>query len=424
MARIVINTWGSYGDLNPYLGLAVALRARGHHPVLALPRIYGDAIRAAGVEFALVEPDADPELDPALVHKVLNARHGVQAIFEEILMPALPQAYATLLSAVQGADLLITHPAALAGPTVAEVTGIKWLSSVLTPMSFMSAHDPVLPPQASFLRHLPWRVHQRIAPWIADAGRVVSSRWVEPLQAFRATLGLSRLVNPLFEGMFSPRGVLAMYSRVFGGPHPDWPANVTVTGQVRYDATQGGHVLADEVQRFLDAGDPPVVFTLGSSAVMTADRFWDECVDASRRLGVRAVLLAGPVHAPRLQRTAGASVCAVAAAPHSQLFPRAAVVVQPCGIGTTGTALAAGKPQLAVPWANDQPDTAWRLTRMGLAHTITPSRFRAPRVARMLSALLSDTAMRARAAEVAAVVATESGADTACEAIEAALAVP
>lgn len=420
MARVVLTSWGSFGDLNPFLGLASALRARGHVPVLAMPAFYGGVIREAGFAHAVVEPDADPALDPDLVRKVMDPRRGTEAIFREILLPHLPAAHATLLEAVRGADLLITHPAALAAPIVAEQTGIRWLSTVLSPLNFMSAYDPILPPPATWVRHLPWWVLLKTAPWVADAGRQVTSRWMEPLQQFRLSLGLPRAVNPIFEGQHSPFGTLAMYSRVFGGPFADWPAKVTITGQIRYDASHGA-TLAEPLERFLDAGDAPIVYTLGSSVVLVADRFWDECLDATRRLGRRAVLLAGPVHAERLRPHAPASVFVADAAPHSLLFPRAAAVVHPCGIGTTGTALASGRPQLAVPYTNDQPDNAWRLERLGVARMLAPQRYRGPAVARELTTLLSDARYASQANTIGNVVAAERGAETACDMIESLL---
>lgn len=420
MARVVITTWGSFGDVNPYLGLATALRARGHVPVMAMPSFYGATIREAGFEFAAVEPDADPALDPALLRKVMDPRRGTEAIFREILLPHLPAAHATLMAAVQGADFMITHPAALAAPIVAEQTGIPWLSTVLSPLNFMSAYDPILPPPATWVRHLPWWVLLKTAPWVADAGRQVTSRWMEPLQAFRGSLGLPRAINPIFEGQHSPYGTLAMYSKVFGGPFADWPQQVTVTGQLRYDVSHGA-VLSPEIERFLDAGEAPIVFTLGSSVVLIAEQFWDECLDATRRMGCRAILLAGPVQSARLQGHVSSNVLVVDAAPHSLLFPRAAAIVQPCGIGTTGTALASGRPQLAVPYTNDQPDNAWRLSRLGVARMMSPRAYRGRAVARELTTLLSAPGYRQQAEALAAVVAGERGAELACDRIEALL---
>ena len=49
MARIVISSWGSFGDVSPYLGLALALRTRGHTPVLAIPSYYRSAVEREGL---------------------------------------------------------------------------------------------------------------------------------------------------------------------------------------------------------------------------------------------------------------------------------------------------------------------------------------------------------------------------------------
>lgn len=391
---------------------------------MAMPAIYGPAITAAGFAHAITEPDADPELDPHLLRRVMHPRHGAEAIFREVLMPFLEESHASVMRAVEGADLIVSHPAAITTPIVAEQLGVRWLSSVLSPLNFMSAFDPILPPPASFLRHVPWKWRLHTAPWIADAGRKVAARWMEPLQRFRESKGLRRVKDPLFDDMHSPYGVLAMYSRVFGGPFADWPARTTITGQLRYDSSFGGASLDPELEAFLQDGEPPVVFTLGSSVVMIADDFWDESLEAVRRLGVRAVMLAGPVHAPRIAAMAPRSVMAVAQAPHSLLFPRASVNVHPCGVGTTGTALFAGVPQLAVPFANDQPDNANRLERLGVARAIYPGGYRAARVVAALRALHGDARYAQRARELGAIVASERGAETACDVIERVLNAP
>lgn len=424
MARVVVTTWGSYGDVNPYLALGVALRERGHEAVMAMPAIYGPAITGAGFAHAITEPDADPELDPQLLRRVMHPRHGAEAIFREVLMPFLEESHASVMRAAQGADLIVSHPAAITTPMVAEQLGVRWLSSVLSPLNFMSAFDPILPPPASFIRHVPWSWRLYTAPWIADAGRKVAARWMEPLQRFRESKGLRRVENPLFEGMHSPYGVLAMYSRVFGGPFRDWPARTTITGQLRYDSSFGGASLDPELDAFLQAGEPPVVFTLGSSVVMIAEDFWDQSLAAAKQLGVRAVMLAGPVQAPRIAAMAPSTVLAVPQAPHSLLFPRASIIVHPCGVGTTGTALFAGVPQLAVPFANDQPDNANRLERLGVARAIYPGEYRTARVVDVLRALQRDSRYAQRARDVGAIVASERGAETACDVIERVLSEP
>lgn len=421
MARIVITTWGSFGDVNPYLALGLGLRERGHEVVLCMPPFYEPVIRGAGLGFAPGAPDADPALDPEMVRKCMHPRRGAEAIFRDVLIPALGEAHARLTDAVRGADLMVSHPAALAAPLVAEQQHLRWVSTVLSPLNFMSAHDPIIPPMVPWWRHLPWSFQLRVADWVAGGGRQVASRWMEPVQQFRASLGLPRREHPMFEGQHSPYAVLALYSRVFGGPHPDYPAHTTITGQLRYDASHGAE-LSSALEAFLQQGAAPIVFTLGTSAVEVAGTFWEESVRAVQALGARGVLLAGREAAPRLAAQAPDNVLVVEGAPHSRLFPRAAAIVHQCGMGTLGTALAAGVPQLAVPYANDQPDNAFRLTRLGVARTLYPSRYRARRVADELRELLGNSAYGRRARELAHVVNAEHGVATACDVIQGVLA--
>ena len=143
--------------------------------------------------------------------------------------------------------------------------------------------------------------------------------------------------------------------------------------------------------------------------------FWLQSVDAARRVGARAVLLTGDMRSPELDaaldRPRGErDVIAVDRAPHSLIFPRASVVVQQCGIGTMAQGLRSGRPMLAVPYSHDQPDNALRARRLGVARIVYSQRYRAPRVARDLEKLLSDSTYASSASRVAVEIAKEGGA--------------
>ena len=414
MARIVISSWGSYGDVNPYLGLALALRARGHTPVLAIPSYYRAAVEREGFEHATVGPDLEPS-DTALVERIMHARTGTEFLLRELLAPAVDRSYEQLRVAACGADLLVTHPVTFAGPVLAEATGMPWVSTVLAPASLMSEHDPFVMPPAPWLKRV-----ERFSRWpsvlLMRLAHRMTRPWMAPVDALRARLGLPRAKHPVFEGQHSPTLVLALFSRVLAEPQVDWPPNVRVTGHVFYDAGHGAS-LAPALARFLDDGEPPLVFTLGSSAVMAAGRFYEESVEAARRIGRRAVFLAGE-RAAELASSLPSGMLAVDQAPHSLVMPRAAAVVQQCGIGTLGQALRAGRPMLAVPFAHDQPDNAWRATRLGVGRTIPAQRYSARRAERELRDLVDDPAYTASAQAVREQVRAEDGAARACEAIE------
>jgi UDP:flavonoid glycosyltransferase YjiC (YdhE family) len=210
--------------------------------------------------------------------------------------------------------------------------------------------------------------------------------------------------------------VLALFSKWLADQQPDWPSQTVLTGFPFYDR-DGDAGMPPELLSFLDAGPPPLVFTLGSSAVADAGPFYENSAAAAARLGRRAVLLVGkdprnrPVSLPP-------DMVAVDYAPYSELFPRAAAIVHQGGIGTTAQALRAGRPMLVMPYAHDQPDNAERLRRLGLARTIARHRYSPARAAAELAHLLATPSYSERASQIGAQVRQEDGVRAACDGLE------
>ncbi len=417
--RVVITTFGSFGDLNPYLGLALGLKARGHDPAIATAEFYRPFVEAEGVGFRPVRPDLDHHETEA-VRRIMKPRRTPGYLMKELLFPRLQESYEDLSEATRGADVLLTHPLTFAGPLVAEKVSIPWVSTVLAPISFFSAHDfpalPIFPRLAVVLRRLGPGAGRALGGLAKRATR----HWPEPVRRLRTEIGLSPGKHPIHEGQFSPELVLAMFSRVLAKPQPDWPPNTRITGHVFYDGS-GRDELSPDLERFLASGPAPVVFTLGTSVVgmgPAADSFYRESLKAARILKLRSLFLVGKDPKSRLPVPLPEGVAAVDHAPFSKLFPRAAVVVHQGGIGAIGHALRAGRPQLVVPFAVDQPDNAQRIQRLGGAEVLYPRQYTAPRAARRLGDLLGESEYARRAREVAGLVRSEDGVGDACDAIE------
>lgn len=419
--RIVFTTWGSLGDLHPYLALGVEMKRRGHEVAVATLGQWQQAVREAGLGFHPIRPDipADEAAARQMVRDLLDAKRGPRHLFEQVFGPVMRETYEDTLAAVRadgGADLIVTHQVPLTGPIVAGMTGMRWVSAVLLPMAFLSKYDPATPPQAPALQKVA-ALHPIFAAGFNRLGRAVTRRWAEPTYRLRRALGLPRGGSPFFEAQHSPALVLALFSRALAQKQPDYPPQAVVTGFAFYDAAET-HPADPALPRFLDAGEPPVVFTLGSSAVWIAEDFYQTAIAAMRAIGGRAVLLAGE-QAPAL-RAAGLpdTIVAFEYAPHSAVMPRASVIVHQGGVGTTGQALRSGRPQLIVPFGQDQPDNARRCVRLGVARTMSRSGFTPARVADHLRQLTQDPAYGRRAADVGATVRAENGTVTACDAIE------
>jgi len=416
MARILIHAFGSYGDIHPYMGLALELQRRGHLAVIATSSIYRQKIESEGIAFRGIRPEL-PRLDQELMRQVFDRRKGTEFIFRHILMPNLRDSYHDLRAVAGDPDVIITHPVGFAGPLLARVRGIPWISTVLAPASFMSADDPPafggfpFPEQVTKLG----RGFHRAFFALIDR---ITQPWLGPYRALEAELGLRASANPIFAGQHSPQLVLGLFSPLLAVPQPDWPPQARATGFVFFDRDEIEHPPTPELEKFLAAGPPPMVFTLGSAAVQAAGNFFVESAKAARLLRQRAVLLVGKDMPRPPAELFSSDIVAFDYAPFSQLFPRAAAIVHQGGIGTTAQVMRSGRPALAMPLSHDQFDNAVRAKRLGTTRIIGRRQYRAATVAEELNRLLGDANYTRRAAEVACRIQAERGAGAACDLIE------
>jgi len=413
--RIVLTATGSLGDLHPYIAIALGVKARGHESIVATSECYRQKVEELGLGFRPMRPDFVFVTDPAVMPRFMHPRWGTLRVIRELILPLLRESYEDVLAASEGADLLVSHSIAYATRLVSETAGIPWVSTIVTPTGLFSRFDPPLIPGfagvSKVLRPLGpvfWEPFGRSIAW---ATRSFAGPWYR----FRKELGLPPWVgNPLVEG-HSPSLVLALFSEVLAAKQTDWPPQTLVTGFPMYDRNAEGG-LPPDLERFLGAGLPPIVFTVGFSAVTVARRFFKDSIAAASALSRRAVLvgrwLGGEQSMPE-----GVFWCEYV--PFSQLFPRAAAVVHAGGIGTTGLAMRAGRPMLVVPFAHDQPDNAERLRRLGIARTISGSRYNSVRAVGELRHLLDNPSYSQRASEIERLMRDDDGVRVACDALEA-----
>ena len=131
--------------------------------------------------------------------------------------------------------------------------------------------------------------------------------------------------------------------------------HAVVTGFPFYDQVEHEQGLDPDLERFLMLAPPRLSSPWGTvSAVQHPGSFYCESLAAVRRLGCRAILLAG---GNSLDEPLPAGTMVFSYAPFSKVFPRASVVVHQGGMGTCGQTMAAGRPMLVVPFALINPTT-------------------------------------------------------------------
>ncbi len=330
------------------------------------------------------------------------------------MLPKLEETYEQLRSAAAGADLLVAHPITYAAPIVAERAALPWVSTVLAPLLFFSAYDaPVFPTEPRARARAEARALRGARDDRSRAGRDEALGRARASPAREARFAARRASD--VRGACSRRTSRSRSSlRCSGARSRTGRRTSRRPGFVFYN---GPDALDPKLEAFLAAGAPPVVFTLGTSAVGAAGRFYHESADAAARLGERAVLLTGGFAQNVPDGPLPSDVLLVDRAPHQLLFPRACAVVHQGGVGTTGQALRSGHPMIVVPHGHDQPDNAYRVKKLGVSRTIYPQRYEAAHVARELEQLLRDD-YRERAAATAAAVRQDGGADAAVAALE------
>jgi len=256
--------------------------------------------------------------------------------------------------------------------------------------------------------------------WMKAAQFWAGDRWfVGPLIAptvnqLRGELGLPPVSRIYTKWNQSPQLVIGMFPDWFGAPQPDWPPQTHLVGFPLYDPRPAPG-LSEELNNFLNAGDPPIVFAPGSANSQAA-AFFRTSVEVCRRLGRRGILLTKfPAQVPPgLPPT----VRHFDFVPFGLVLPRAAALLHHGGIGSCAQGLAAGLPQLVMAMAFDQLDNGQRLARLGVGAVLRVSQFRAPRVAAMLEPLLTSRAVANRARELAGRTNGPASLAAACEHLE------
>ena len=417
MAKIVLAPYGSLGDLHPFLALAMELRERGHTIVICTLEPYREKIALLDFEFLPMRPEFDPE-DKETAKMVMDMKNGTERLLRELMLPNIAVMYEDLMFATKDADLLISGEIVFAADSVAEKRNLKWITTTLAPLSLFSSYDGNIYPNAQWLKNFNF-LGTPFHKMVFRTMKFVIKGWLKPYSEFRESIGLSKNHDPIVDDKHSDFLNLAMFSKALAKPQPDWHTPTIQTGFCFYDGQKDMGKMPEDLEKFLDSGEAPIVFTLGSAAVMDARDFFEESIEAAKILGKRAVLLYGIFNQP--PKGLDEDRAAFDYAPYSKIFPRASCVVHQAGVGTTAQVLRAGVPHLIMPYSHDQPDNAARCERLGVARVIQRDDYNAKNAAIEIGKILDDLSYNANAEGTSRIIASETGTQNACDAIEKAL---
>lgn len=408
MGRVVLATMGSWGDIFPVIGLAKGLTEAGHDVRIAGSAAYDELVRGEGLEFSAIGPAlgfSDYARDPKILSGRLGGFVGFAHLFRRFIFPALDRYVDDLAVSIRGVDLLLAHPALVAAPIAAEHAGVRWGTISVFPGLIPTAYAPPAPTRVWFGSGRAGRAIHR-ATW--RAARFNMARLFDPqVNQARQRVGLPAVSNSFFTPVDSGQPYLVMASPAVIDRPADWPQNVTLTGFVTWDRVSS-FPDPDGLAEFLSAADPPVLVTLGASSSLDPQHFYRHAADAVSSLGHRALVLTGPTPT-RVELPVDPRIFSTTFAPLSRVASRCQAAIHHGGVGTTIALLRSGLPQVVVPRGFDQPQTALRMTRLGVARTLPWRRESTKHLTSELSALLSDERYRRNAVAIQARLTSEDG---------------
>jgi sterol 3beta-glucosyltransferase len=415
--KITICTFGTRGEAQPCLALAVGLQQAGHNVTLAAPHNYAEWIRLYGVNTHPMHFSAQEFMQKPEVRDALKSRNMVRLLrtIRYVVVTLLTEVLDDCWQAAREAEFVILDTTTCGGVDIAGQRGI--------PMAFV-ALQPMFPPTRAFPNFiLPFRFslggsynHLTYSLFLRAVWPIVDG----PVNDWRTTrLGLPRWRSMLemlnARHQFGTPWLFGYSPQVLPKP-PDWEDAHHVTGYWFLEAPPAWQPAA-ELVRFLESGPPPVYVGFGSMSDKEPERQTRLALRALELAGQRGMLLTGWGGVARLATSA--SVFYVDDVPHSWLFPRMAAVVHHGGAGTTAAGLRAGVPSLLTPFGGDQYAWADRVVSLGVGpRMVDAKRLTAERLAEAIHAAVTDAALRARALAFGEKVRAENGVARAVEVIE------
>ncbi|MER6787482.1 glycosyltransferase [Streptomyces sp. NPDC000658] len=364
------------GHINPVVGVAAELAARGHGVAWACP------------DPALVTRLAGPAAGPVLAcagapqgerPAELRGPEALKFLWEWYLLPLAEAMAPGVRAAVEAfrPDVVVADQQAFAGALVAERLGLPWATSATTSAEFT---DP--------LAGLP-----KVAEWLRRR-----------LAALRESIGdPAATADP----RFSPHLVLAFSTPELAGDAHDGVCWVGPSITSRPAA-------AGFPWEWLDPGRGTVLVTLGTANADVGGRFLDVCRTALRERAdrVQAVIVdPGGTLPPHGEDK---DVLIVPSVPQLALLERGVeALVCHAGHNSVCEALWHGTPLVVAPIRDDQPVVAGQVVAAGAGVRVRFGRVAARQLGAAVDAVLGDPAHRAAADRIGTAFRAAGGAPAA-----------
>jgi UDP:flavonoid glycosyltransferase YjiC (YdhE family) len=421
--KIGLQTWGSDGDIRPFLALAGGLRARGHEVSLVITSVdnkdYSSYGKEMDFEVAHTGTLAWDGRTARLYHNKIiateNSLKQLELIFDHLFNPLTTEMHEAAERLCSENDAIIGHSVHYPVQTAAEKAGKPYATVMMNHAAVYSKHAAIygVPDLGTWMNPY-WN---KLFHWAIDRSIGVN------VNALRKKVGLPPVTRIADTVWISRRLNLIAETSAIGRKQPDWPDHHHVCGVFTVPGAAEQWTMPKELQQFLEAGPPPVYMTLGSmySYDSSPENITEVLVQGALLADCRAVVQAPwdklpnfPDH-PQIYKIRKTS--------HQYVFPHCTAVVHHGGAGTAHSATLHGCPSIVIEHIADQGFFANELHLLGVAPKMLHRRtVTARKLAKSLKTVLGDPGMKKRAEALRESMEKENSVKKAVELIEKHLA--
>ena len=411
--KIMLTTWGTIGDIRPFLALAKSLKNSGHQVQVCASSVYGQQFEEIGVGFRPVGVPFDRDRFDQIMDGIINIRNPLKSalvIAKEGILNQAEQWYNDCLEAMTDCDIAVCHSADMPGQEAAVKKNLPWMTVSYCPGFIKSSYTAPSPAPnlGKYGNYLLWKIVELMMRYQVD-----------PLfNAFFDSIGGNKRNSIGIKGMYSPRLNLVASSSYIAQPPPDLPSYHRFTGA--WFLGEPDYEVPLDLQEFLDQGPLPIIVSFGSMGGTKGLETTQTIVDAVQVTGQRAIIQAGWGKLGSKSRGRDGNILSVGHVPHDFLFRQGICVIHHGGAGTTHAACLAGVPSIVIPHLADQPYWGNKLQKLGVAPKILyRKRMTTKSLASRIFQVINSESMAINAKELGKKIETEDGLGKAVELVEA-----
>ncbi len=412
MKRLTILALGSRGDVQPYVALGKGLLDAGFQVRVSTFESFREMVTEQSLDFHPVPGNAQALTEMMMSGNSLNSGNPfttMRAIMNSFGQLANDYIEAFSAASLMDSDAILNQlPGGLFGSDLAEKLGVPYITVSVIPLIPTRAFpNPLLGGRSL------GAVVNLASYW--GSAQLLWTFFRPHIVRFRQRLGLSAPTRLLAQ----PRGLTinGFSPQVITSP-PDWAEQVHSTGYWLLDEPTWSP--PTDLIKFLAAGNAPIFIGFGSMVAPDPAALTQTLKKAVELSGQRAIIGSGWANLGNTQLPD--TMFRAQYAPYAWLFPKMTAVIHHGGSGTTGLALRSGVPSMVLPFGADQHFWGQQTQRLGVGPAPIPMKnLTADKLAASIQHLVSDTSIRARAADLGMTLQRENGVRAAVRLIQQAL---